>query len=121
MVYFVGGWLSTGSRKKFFGFFLRGRGSKPEEAGVRSEEDLGSCFIRALQLDAYQITKAVFICFSKEDKSKLQQHLASSFDYNPLSFSKSCQTFAVVKLYQIIPSAHALMVTQIFVVLWEMW
>ena len=44
------------------------------------KRNLGSSFIRALQLDAYQITKAVFICFSKEDKSKLQQHLASPFD-----------------------------------------
>ena len=30
------------------------------------------------------------------------------FDYNPLPFSETCQTFAVVGLYHIITSAHVL-------------
>ena len=91
MVYFVGGWLS------FFFFFLAvdfllvqekssldyswGGGEVNLKKQVSNpKKNLGSSFIRALQLDAYQITKAVFICFNKEHKSKLQQHLASPFD-----------------------------------------
>lgn len=72
----LGGSVLFGSRKRNYFNSCKTRKGKPEEqVSERSEtldtsRNLGSSLIRALLLDAYQTAKAIFVSFSKKNKSE---------------------------------------------------
>lgn len=74
----LGGSVLFGSRKRnSVNYSCKKRKSKPEEqVSERSEtlddtsRNLGNSLIRALLLDAYQTAKAIFVSFSKKNKSE---------------------------------------------------
>lgn len=87
-------------KKKIFELFMRNcfilckkeKVNPKKQVSERSEvwvisRNLGSSFIRTLLLNAYQIAKAIFICFTKEDKSETMAAFRITIECNPLSLS----------------------------------